>query len=308
MLPFDRQTPVLFLIFNRPHPTNLVFEEVRKAKPKKLYIACDGPRNKEEEIKVAEARAIVSNIDWDCDVETLFRDTNLGCRHAVSSAIDWFFENEPEGIILEDDCLPSQSFFGFCSVLLEKYRDDHRIGHIGGSNFQDGTMRGDGSYYFSRLTHVWGWAGWRRVWNTYDVNMKSFEFFTENQLKNLASHAPYSSIWFNNLSATFNGKINTWDYQYAYCNLINNRLSIIPNQNLITNIGFGADATHTTINHPHANLPNKEVDQVKAPLFFIADTDADLFTQSIEHPIIVKSFLSRTWKKIKTKIKAIRQL
>lgn len=306
MFRYNQQTAVLLLIFNRPHTTKLVFEAIRKAKPKRLYIAGDGARNEAERTKVADARAVLDLIDWDCEVKTLFREENLGCKDAVSGSIDWFFNQEEEGIVLEDDCLPSESFFAFCSELLEKYRNDERIGHIGGANFQQGNTIGDGSYYYSRLTHVWGWAGWRRVWNTYDVDMKSFKDFKVDDLENLTSHAPYRWIWYQNLAATFRGEINTWDYQYAYCNLINNRLSIIPNQNLISNIGFGEDATHTFGDHPHASLPLHEIDEIREPLFFIPNAKADLFTQNAEHPIIPekrKGFLSRSWKKIKKRLK-----
>lgn len=306
MLKFDKTTPVLFLVFNRPETTAVVFEEIRKAQPLYLYVAADGARSPEEQLKVEQVRDIVQKVDWDCEVKTLFRAQNLGCRKAVSTAIDWFFSHVEEGIILEDDCLPSESFFAFCSHLLAEYRNDDRIGHIGGSNFQMGKTIGDGSYYFSRLTHVWGWASWRRVWNTYDVDMKSFEQFTVNHLENLASHAAYRNIWYRNLSATFHQNINTWDYQYAYCNLINNRLSIIPNSNMIKNIGFGEDATHTFGDHPHANLPTHEITEIIAPSFFIPDAQADLFTQSVEHPIVPerrKGLLSRTWKSVKQKLK-----
>lgn len=306
MLQYNREIPVLLLVFNRPDTTELVFEEIKKAQPRKLYVASDGARNEKEAEKVALVRAIVERVNWDCEVKTRFNENNLGCREAVSSAISWFFKNEEKGIVLEDDCLPSQSFFGFCSSMLEKYKNDDRIGHIGGANFQDGNIIGDGSYYYSRLTHVWGWAGWRRVWETYDVDMKSFEHFNVMEFENLASHAAYSQIWYRNLEATYKKEINTWDYQYAYCNLINNRLSIIPNVNLIKNIGFGPDATHTFGVHPHADLPVYELEEIKDPSFFMPNAQADLFTQSVEHPIIKevkKGLLSRAWKKIKASLK-----
>lgn len=300
MIKYNRQTPILLLVFNRPDLTQQVFDCIAEAKPEVLYIAADGARNAEEKLKCNAVREIVSNVTWDCEVKTLFRDENLGCRKAVSSAITWFFDNEPEGIVLEDDCLPSQSFFLFCSAMLEKYRDDDRIGHIGGSNFQDGIVRGDGTYYFSRLTHVWGWAGWRRVWKNYDVDMKSFANFTEADLENSATHALHKATWYRHLSKTYHGEINTWDYQYAYSNLINNHLSIIPNQNLIRNIGFGADATHTFDAHHFSNLKTGEIDVIKHPSFFIANVVADVYTQNIEHPLPVKkNFFSRTWKKTK---------
>ena len=174
--PFSVNTPVLFLIFNRPETTEIVFSVIRKAEPPRLYVAADGPRpdypNDAESCEIV--RAIATDVNWDCKVKTLFRDQNLGCKLAASKAIDWFFEQELEGIILEDDCLPDQSFFWFCQELLGKYRDDTRIMHIGGTNFQFGKERTKYSYYFSRYAHVWGWASWRRAWKFYDVEMKNW--------------------------------------------------------------------------------------------------------------------------------------
>ncbi|MNJ91746.1 hypothetical protein D3C87_94000 [compost metagenome] len=307
MLKYDREDAILFLVFNRIETTSKVFQAIKEAAPKRLYIAADGPRNAEEFEKCRRVKEIVANVTWDCEIKTLFREDNLGCRAAVSGGINWFFGHEEQGIILEDDCLPSSSFFGFCSVLLEKYKYDNRIGHIGGSNFQNGIERGRGSYYFSRLTHVWGWASWRRVWNNYDVNMGTFPHFAESDLQNLGSHAPFKEIWYKNLKRTFDGEINTWDYQYSYSNIINNYLGVIPNQNFIKNIGFGEGATHTTENHPFANLETKDMDSIVHPDFFIPEVEADLYTQRIEYyqpPIKKKGFLSRTWKQLKDRLSA----
>jgi hypothetical protein len=302
MLEYNPEDAILFLVFNRVDTTSKVFEAIRNAAPKKLYVAADGPRNVGEYQKCKTVREIATDIDWDCELKTLFREDNLGCKDAVSGAINWFFDQEELGIILEDDCLPSSSFFGFCSALLHKYKDDNRIGHIGGSNFQDGIQRGDSSYYFSRLTHVWGWAGWRRAWNKYDVNMSTFPYFKAHDLQNLPGHAPFKEVWYKNLKSTYDGEINTWDYQVSYFNIINNYLSIIPNKNLISNIGFGEGATHTIENHPFADLKTGEIEEMIHPVFFIADVDADLFTQHIEYyqpPIKKKGLLSRLWKKFK---------
>jgi hypothetical protein len=174
-------TPVLFLIFNRPNTTEQVFEAIAKAKPRCLFVAADGPRtDKEGEAEKCQAvRDIIKRVDWDCEVKTLFREQNLGCKEAVSSAITWFFEQVEEGIILEDDCLPSDSFFSFCAELLEKYRDDKRIMMISGDNFQDGIQRGDASYYFSSVPWIWGWATWRRAWRLYDREMQTFPSFVK---------------------------------------------------------------------------------------------------------------------------------
>lgn len=304
MIRYNNDDAILFLVFNRVDTTDQVFQMIKKASPKRLYVAADGPRDIAEKERCKVVRSIATDVTWDCEVETLFREENLGCKDAVSGAINWFFEKEEQGIILEDDCLPSLSFFGFCSVMLDKYRNDNRIGHIGGSNFQNGIIRGDGSYYFSRLTNVWGWASWRRAWNNYDVNMSTFTSFSESYFENLPSHAPWKEIWYRNLKNTFEGDINTWDYQLSYFNIINNYMSIIPNRNLIKNIGFGEGATHTIGDHPFSALETQDIDSMVHPKFFIPDLEADLYTQRIEYyqpPVKRKGFLSRAWKKIKGK-------
>lgn len=286
MLQFNTDTPVLFLIFNRPEITRKTFEAIQNARPKRLYVAADGPRNETEKSKCELTRSIATSVDWDCSLLTNFRESNLGCRKAVSSAIDWFFEQEPEGIILEDDCLPSASFFSFCSQLLEKYRQDERIAHIGGVNFQNGIKRGEGDYYFSKLTHVWGWAGWRRVWQQYDPGISSFpEFESGNLLDNIPSHFPFKQYWLNSFRNVHQGVTDTWDYQYAYLNLVSNRLSIIPNVNLVSNIGTGADATHTLQSHPFQQLPLEELKSLEHPQFMIPDLNADIYSQEIEYGI-----------------------
>jgi len=182
--PCPLHTPVLFLVYKRPDTTRQVFEAIRQAKPPRLYVAADGPKKNVpgEAEKVKQVREIISNgVDWDCEVKTLFRDENLGCKYGPVEGINWFFKNEEEGIILEDDTLPSQSFFWFCQELLERYKDDTRIMVISGDNFQNGITRGTCSYYFSRYNHIWGWASWRRAWKYYSVDMKLWPDVAKNQ-------------------------------------------------------------------------------------------------------------------------------
>jgi len=278
-------TPILFLIFNRPDTTKKVFNAIRQAKPKQLFVAADGPReNKEgEKEKCEQVRKILEQVDWDCEVKTLFRDKNLGCKIAVSSAIDWFFKNVEEGIILEDDCLPSQSFFWFCQELLEYYRNDTRIMHISGDNFQFGRKRGEGSYYFSKYSHVWGWATWRRAWKCFDVNMKSFEEFkTENQINNVFQIKQQQKYWIKNFELTYNGKINTWDYIWLYACFINNGLCIMPNKNLVSNLGFSKEGLHTKDeNSIFSKMEIKEIEEIKHANFILADQEADLLTSKL---------------------------
>lgn len=274
-------TPVLFLVFNRPDTTRQVFEAIRKAKPQKLYIAADGPREGRagEAERCAETRAIVDNIDWPCEKKTLFREQNIGCRNAVSSAIDWFFSNEEEGIILEDDCLPSASFFTYCTELLELYRHDDRIMHICGDNPTDGTVYGASSYYFSPFGLIWGWASWRRAWQKYDLGMSSFPAFKEQkQIQNVFHQKTYQNYWLEKYQDIYDAKIDTWDYQWLYTIMCEGGLAIVPNVNLIQNIGFGADATHTTFESHLSNKTTGEIVDLVHPQFKLINGDAIRFT------------------------------
>jgi glycosyltransferase involved in cell wall biosynthesis len=272
-------TPVLLTIFNRPDVTKRVFNEICKAKPIKLYVAADGPRDIEgDNEKCESARAIFEKVDWPCEVKFLFREKNLGCGLSVSTALDWFFENEPEGIILEDDCLPNESFFLFCRELLEKYRNDTRVMVIGGDNFQGGLTRGDGSYYFGKYPMLWGWAGWRRVWEFYDFKMAAFpKFKQENQIQNIFEDPAVQEFWTNVFELTYKGKIDTWDYQLQFAIWTQNGLCITPNVNLVSNIGCGQeDSTHTMDpNDPLANAETFPIDTITHPTFMMQDKAAD---------------------------------
>ncbi|MES2380610.1 MAG: nucleotide-diphospho-sugar transferase [Bacteroidota bacterium] len=276
-------TPILFLIFNRPDTTKQVFESIKSIKPKRLYIAADGPRpNKINETELCkQTRNIISNIDWDCDVKTLYRETNLGCKIAVSSAIDWFFENEEQGIILEDDCLPNITFYNFCEVLLEKYKHHPEIMHIGGINLQKGIQRGSGSFYFSNYNHIWGWATWKRAWINYDVDIKTCnENECKEMLQGLFSSKKERVFWENLFSGFINKKIDTWDYQWTYSIWQNNGISIIPNKNLVSNIGFNTDGTHTTGPDILGFSENKveSISTIHFPDQISIDKNADTFT------------------------------
>ncbi|MXV50011.1 nucleotide-diphospho-sugar transferase [Pedobacter sp. HMF7647] len=279
-MPYQTSSPLLFIIFNRPDTTLTVFERIREAKPKRLYIAADGPRTsrEDEEHLCSEARKVIEQVDWDCSVETLFREKNLGCKYAVSSAVDWFFSKEEEGIILEDDCLPSNDFFRFCDEMLVKYRYDSRIRHITGCNLQYGKKWGDATYYFSRNVHVWGWASWKRVWNSYDVELSKYQRpEAERQFSNVFSEQLLIQSWVDIFQQLKDGKIDTWDYQVGIINFFENGLCVIPNCNLVSNIGFGQNATHTfnevdrNANIPHEDLPA----EVIHPEYILAETKAD---------------------------------
>jgi hypothetical protein len=242
-------TPILYLIFNRPDLTEITFPSICKIKPKKLFIAADGPRfgNLNDEISCKLVREyVLSKIDWDCQVQTLFRDKNLGCGKAVSSAITWFFTYVEAGIILEDDCLPDNSFFRFCEELLKFYENDHDVMSISGSNLQGTTKYINGASYFWNLGGVWGWATWKRSWLKYDYYMNDFNALNEIKIKNYFKNN-ISFQYYNSLFKQFyDGYIDTWDIQWVFSIIINKGIAINPRINLVKNLGFGINATHTT--------------------------------------------------------------
>ena len=247
-------TPVLFLIFNRPDLTSLVFEEIKKLRPKFLFISADGPRKEilSDSDKCKSTREIVMNgIDWECNIKTLFRDKNAGCKKAVSEGIIWFFENVEQGIILEDDCLPNTSFFEYCEELLEKFKDDENIISISGSNFGYQLSNGT-SYGFSRFMNMWGWATWKRSVALIDYEMTKWkrlpskDMFLYSKLRGNGSlDTRWISYWKNLFNITASGKLDTWDYQWVFAQLRFGKLSIFPAKNLVENIGFSENATHT---------------------------------------------------------------
>ncbi len=287
--PYQTKSAVLFVIFNRPATTVAVFEQIKAARPKRLYIAADAPREGVETDKLLckQTRDIVKQIDWECEVKTLFNKKNKGCKDGVSSAVDWFFDHEEEGIILEDDCLPADSFFKFCDTLLEKYRDDARVRHITGCNLQQGKKWGNASYYFSNRTHVWGWASWRRVWNEYDKNLNKYnEQEVRDQIGNIYGDALVVNSWVNIFKGLKAGKINSWAYPLDFINFFNNGLNIIPNENLISNIGFGNNATHTiNVDDAFANVPLSEIEEITHPTFIVPEKRADLFIMNLDFHI-----------------------
>lgn len=301
MTMFDFTTPVALLVFNRPHTTEQVFKEIRNAKPPMLLVIADGPRTdrKEEAEKCAAVRAIVEQVDWDCQVLKNYSDTNLGCRKRVSSGLDWVFSRVDEAIILEDDCVPHPTFFHFCQELLERYRADERVMTISGNNFQYGRRRTKYSYYFSRYAHLWGWATWRRAWNSYDVDMKMWQEIRDGSwlFDILGSTRPeirdgqYQidikrsirtvQYWHSIFEHTYKGRIDTWDYQLLFASWLQNGLHILPNINLVSNIGFGLEATHTKVISHCANLPIIAMEYpLNHPPFVIRDSWADDFSQA----------------------------
>lgn len=279
--PHALNTAVLFLVFNRLDTTKQVFQAIRHAKPPRIYIAADGAReSKEGEAEKIKAVRdyIMDNIDWECEIKTLFRDENLGCKYAVSGAITWFFENEEQGIILEDDCLPSQSFFWFCEELLDRYKDDLRVWHIAGNNFHFGWQRDkDYSCYFSYYGSIWGWASWANRWEAYDVEIDSYnEIRSKNYLVDVFCNSKEAAFRKSNFNSIKNG-LDTWDFQWAYARFVNSGLSLVPSINMVKNLGFGEDATHThSKSDKRSRMKNGDIKlPLKLPWFVIRDKVSD---------------------------------
>lgn len=281
-------TPVALIIFNRPETTARVFAEIAKARPSRLLLVADGPRldHPEDVEKCAATRAIVERVDWPCEVLTNFSEANLGCKMRPVSGLDWVFDNVPEAIILEDDCLPDPSFFPFCQELLERYRDDERIMAVSGNNFQFGRIRSPNSYYFSRYTNSWGWASWRRAWAHFDIEIRLWPTLRESPwlLDTLgdSSSAKYWQGLFDKLLARQIDGV--WDYQWNFSCWVQNGLSVTPEMNLVSNIGFGNNSTHTgdtgssianlplvpmsfPLRHPQDVMRNYEADQFLSRIY-----------------------------------------
>ncbi len=280
--------PVVFCVFNRPTPTRTVFAAIARARPARLLIVADGPRKDRpgEEDLCRQVREIAEQVDWPCDVLTNFSATNLGCRERIISGLNWAFSLVEEAIILEDDCLPDPSFFPFCQEMLERYRGDSRIAMISGDNFTGVSLPTGYSYFFSRMTHVWGWATWRSAWSRYDRHLRQWpEIKHANLLSEIFDDPRLVEYWTARFDEMHNDTgPNTWDYQWAYTNLIHNALCVTPAVNMVTNIGFGADATHTSgadknmtlashsmewpLRHPPGFVPMRSMDRLSQKLVF----------------------------------------
>ncbi|MGA0559400.1 nucleotide-diphospho-sugar transferase [Larkinella sp. VNQ87] len=282
MMHFD--VPILFLLFNRPVVARRVFERIRELQPRELFVSVDGPRpnHPTDAQNVAECLALLDEIDWPCSVHRLVQNQNLGCRRAVSTAITWFFRQVEMGIILEDDCLPDPTFFTFCRENLHYHRHNSTIMHIGGINLQNGQWHGDGSYFYSKICHVWGWASWRRAWEKYDGSLKSYpDFRKQNRIADLFADRLVQEYWIDAFDGVHEGRISSWAYPWCYTIWINNGLCISPNQNLVSNIGFGDEATHTVdADGSLSNVPLQPLTEVRHPSFLIENITATEYSNN----------------------------
>jgi len=286
-------TPVVFLVFNRPDTTKRVFEVIAKIQPRKLLIVADGPRanHPTDAENCAKVRAIVEQIDWSCEVYRNYADINMGCRDRPVSGINWAFQYVDKAIILEDDCLPNISFFHFCSELLNVYQYDQRVMCISGSNFQINRNTTEFSYYFSHYAHNSGWATWKRAWNYYDKKLIDWDYISKHKLLNDVLRERNAVNYWTNIFKSVLISNSVWDAQWMLTCWMQNGLSIIPKYNLISNIGFGHGATHTFWKNIFAELPTKEMDfPLTHPLFVVPNRKADKF---IENVMFNRSIIAR---------------
>ena len=261
------ETPVVLIVFNRPALTRRVFERIAEARPRRLLVIADGPRadRKGEWELCQETRKIACAVTWKCELQTNFAAVNMGCRGRMVSGLNWAFEQVEEAIILEDDILPDPSFFPFCEEMLQRYRMDTRVSMVTGFNVGADAMRTPESYYFSQLTHIWGWATWRRAWKSYDEHLTKWpEVKRSGALRRVFPEPSALRYWTPILEGMYRGTgPNTWDYQWMFTNITAERMAIAPQVNLVQNLGFGADATHST--DPHG-APKVGVESLRFPL------------------------------------------
>ena len=252
--------PILFIIFNRKDIALKTFETIKVIKPSKLYIASDGarPHVAGEKAKVEATRKMVLDaIDWDCEVKTRFSEINQGCCNGVFNAINWLFESEERGIIVEDDCMLKSSFFPFAEEMLDKYKDDLRIGLIDAANYLPNINIPD-SYGFSKYKSTNGWSTWKRAWKLMDLNMEwRGGAFEDSIIANMAYKSKEYAFWKYRLKAIDLNDVSAWDFQWYFTLSAYNMLAIYPKYSLTTNIGFGEDATHTN----HGKMPSYYISQ-----------------------------------------------
>lgn len=303
--------PILFVFFNRKDIALQTFQKIKAIRPASLYLAQDGPREsrgREEALMVEDIRhSIMNEIDWECDVHTLFREINLGCSEGVKTAVDWLFENDEKGIVLEDDCIVNSSFFRYMQEMLELYKDDQRIGMVAGSNLVKG-FHPRFSYHFSRFKSCWGWATWRRAWKNMDMEMSWRNEHLKDVINNSGFNGQYKSKWLFQLKCIDNDYVSAWDWQWYFTLASQNQLCIYPAVNLVTNIGNDSEATHTSFGN--ISVENKELTfPLNAPGIVAPDADFDKLFSASENTIYylairyiphsVKLFIKDIIKKVK---------
>jgi hypothetical protein len=275
------ETPIAYIVFNRPQHTAQTFAVLRRQQPSKLFIIADGPRpgHPTDAERCAQVRKIVENVDWPCDVRREYASTNLGLQRRVSSGLDWVFSQVDRAIVLEDDCVAHSDFFTFCDTLLERYAEDERVAVVTGNNFQNGRQRGEGSYYFSKYNHCWGWATWRRAWRHYRDDLPFWPEWRESAAwKRQVPDRVERTYWEGIFDRVHAGDIDSWAYPWTACVWYRGILTATPNVNLVSNIGFGAESTHTaSADSPFAAMAIGELGAITHPASVVQDVRADRY-------------------------------
>ena len=283
--PAVTRTPVALCVYSRPDLTARVLGAIRAARPQRLLVFADGAREGEEE-RCAATRALVEQVDWDCEVETDFAATHLGLRERMHSGLDWVFSRTERAIVLEDDCVADPSFFAFCDELLERYRDDERVMAISGDDFQHAVAAPAASYRFSRYPLIWGWATWRRAWDRHDPGMAAWPAFRDSgRLEALLGDAQATAYWTHLFEQASQGRAS-WDYAWAFTCFAQGGLTALPTSNLVSNIGFRADATNTSLpdgyRSPFAALPTQPLTfPLRHPQRVERDAATDAFLEDV---------------------------
>jgi len=283
------QSAVALIIFNRPDTTARVVAALSQARPPTIHIIADGPRPHKlgEDVLCARARAAAENIDWPCRIVKHYSDTNLGCQQRVFTGISAVLAEHDRVIVVEDDCVAHPDFFPFCEEMLETYKDDPRISVVSGDSFAcaTGGLQLDSSYVFSRYPHIWGWATWARAWNGFDPKLpwwnRGYRGLAE--LPRLIRHTGSfheALYWCMLIEMNFQGRLNSWGLPWVMYNWRSGSLAIYPAVNMVSNIGFGAQATHTgAATDPVANLPAMAMPwPLRAPSAVAADATIDDWT------------------------------
>lgn len=272
--------PVLLLLWRRPETTRRLLEALRPIAPSRLFVACDGPRPQDAEAVARTRELVASMVDWPCTVERRYNDRNAGCRDGVSGALDWFFGQVESGIVLEDDCIPHPDFFRFCAAVLQRHADDDQVWVVTGDNFQRGRQRGDAAYYYSRYPHCWGWASWSRAWRHFDPSLSFWPAWRRSaDWRKLLPDRVERAYWSDIFERVFQGRLGTsWAYPWTACVWYHGGLTATPNVNLVTNIGFGEDATHTVAAVTHGADPTQALGAITHPRRIAIDVEADRFT------------------------------
>ena len=287
------KTPILIIAWKRPKQTKELIKKIKQINPTNLYVACDGPKNEStlDDNKVKKTKELLlKSFEEVRQKKFLYSDINQGCKLGVSNAIEWFFEHETEGIILEDDCIPNLEFFSFCQEMLETYRNDERIWSITGHNQQNNIQRGSGTYYFSKYPRSWGWATWKRCWVKYDRDITDWpNIKSKGILKNKLKNQREINFWEKILDSIYYYNLpNTWDYQWTLSSFLNSGLTIVPNKNLIKNIGFDEDATHTFMSDSNTFIEidlekNNDIFPTIHPDYFVINKEADKIVDILEY-------------------------